>query len=377
MNIWDKIEQSYNADVSMNLQTWYRNADTGVFTIQEILDECKCRSNNIQSILELMAQEGLLEQTIDYKCPYCKNDVDPSDLEYDSKCPHCNTDIKGRKDDLKEYIKYRISKPLSRDVKWVITIHGMNTYGSWQEEYSWRLSQMYGYSIPVSIFKYGNIKLGALLLLPKQRYIAKFGKEIRKLSQEINGGKPDVIAHSYGTLLLSEVLKCEEFKDIELGRVILVGSIVQPNYSWEKIVSEGRVEAIMCHYSHKDLWVRVAHFTIPGSGPSGFIGFNDRNTVVHVKENSYGHSDYFLEDNLYHVMNDTWAPFLTKNSNELASLNNNVDSNSPNWSKSKFRLVTHPIKIIIILAFVILLITSLVAIYFGFPSACQLITGWF
>lgn len=250
----------------------------------------------------------------------------------------------------------------------------MNTHGPWQEDFSWRLDKMYGYSIPVSLFKYGNIKLRALLDLSQKKYVKIFAQEILKLSKEINSGKPDVIAHSYGTLLLSEVLKMDENADIKLGRIILAGSIVRPDYDWNKVITNGQVEAVMCHYSPKDFWVKMSHYTIPGSGPSGCMGFNDGESVVHSREETYGHSDYFHEDNIDHVMNEVWAPFLTKNIVNLSAQNKGVNK-EPNWSESKIRYITHSVKFVLILAIVIFVFILCMSIWLGFPDAWDLVTS--
>ena len=38
-----------------------------------------------------------------------------------------------------------------------MTVHGMNTQGTWQEEFAWLIQLGYGYSIPTFIFKYGRV----------------------------------------------------------------------------------------------------------------------------------------------------------------------------------------------------------------------------
>jgi hypothetical protein len=65
------------------------------------------------------------------------------------------------------------------------------------------------------------------------------------------------------------------------------------------------------------LWAGIAHFVIPDSGPSGRRGFNSGAPITQVREEDYGHSDYFLEQNLGTVFEKVWCPFLNQNhSNE-------------------------------------------------------------
>ncbi|MCZ7616635.1 MAG: hypothetical protein M5T52_24490 [Ignavibacteriaceae bacterium] len=80
-----------------------------------------------------------------------------------------------------------------------------------------------------------------------KKFINKTLAKIKTLNDEIiidreTQHRPDVVAHSFGTLLISELLK--KYPELKLGRVILTGSIISPDFNWELIFQRGQVEAV-------------------------------------------------------------------------------------------------------------------------------------
>jgi len=134
---------------------------------------------------------------------------------------------------------------------------------------------------------------------------------------EDNGfvGPPDVIAHSLGTWLIGHALQWNP--SLVVGRVILTGSILRPDFDWAALIARRQVEAILNHYGTKDFWARVAHYVIPDSGPSGRRGFSLKAPVTQVRAEGFKHSDVFLDENLGNVFETVWRPFLTQPIGEL------------------------------------------------------------
>jgi hypothetical protein len=189
----------------------------------------------------------------------------------------------------------------------------MNTRGAWQEDFNWLLSRIYRHSVPVAIYKYGMIRPGAVLKFRQRALTRKLNERIRRLSRETTdsgfGGVPDVIAHSFGTWLLGHALMEDE--TLRVGRIILTGCILRPDFDWELLLSRKQVEAVLCHFATKDIWARVAHYIIPDSGPSGRRGFNDHSSVSHAVLSNGRHSDFFKNDLMPRLFENEWQPFLT------------------------------------------------------------------
>lgn len=195
---------------------------------------------------------------------------------------------------------------------WVLALHGMNTRGAWQEDFNWRVSTAYGRSVPVAIYKYGWVLSGAIWMPSLRRQVKRLVQRIEKLKGGTKesgfGDVPDVIAHSLGTWLLAHALLWNP--SLVVGRVVLTGSILRPDFDWGRIISNGQVEAVLNHYGDRDFWAGIAHYLIPDSGPSGRRGFNPNAPIVQVCANSFGHSDFFSETHLPEVFKNTWQPFL-------------------------------------------------------------------
>ncbi|HET9405860.1 MAG TPA: hypothetical protein VFO39_01355 [Candidatus Sulfotelmatobacter sp.] len=183
------------------------------------------------------------------------------------------------------------------------------------------MSTAYGRSIPVAIYKYGIVRPGAVWW-PSLR---KLREDVVAKIETLQGdtftgglaGPPDVIAHSLGTWLIGHAL--QQHPSLKIGRLILTGSILRPDFDWDSLIGNGQVEAVLNHYGARDFWAGITHFIIPDSGPSGRKGFNSA-VPTQVCATNFGHSDFFRLENLGHVFEHVWRPFLTRELNvELAA----------------------------------------------------------
>lgn len=231
--------------------------------------------------------------------------------------------------------------PRTRDVPWALALHGMNTRGPWQENFNWLFSRSYGggQMVPVAIYKYGVIRPGVLARWRQRQLVRDLVARIRRLSGEAAGsgfgGRPDVIAHSFGTWLLGHALTSQA--NLRVGRVILLGSILRPDFDWRRLVDRGQVEAVLNHHGTADRWVRIAQRFIPCSGPSGRRGFNQ--PIVHnVPAADFAHSQFFRADVMPFLFASLWQQFLTWPSERLDRLPGRT-SPSEFWRSSPWRWI--------------------------------------
>ena len=263
----------------------------------------------LEAALEALTTEGVLTPVEKHLCPVptCRQPISPEDIA-SGLCPHCATDFRTL-EVAKPIVRtvYRHGGPISRDLQWAIVIHGMNTLGPWQEELSWRLALKLRYSAPVLIYKYGKYRVGVLFRAAHRAAVRRLGARIANsvaLAVASNRTRPpDVILHSFATLLFAKLLDEPMFRDLRFGRVILAGSIVRPDYNWHRHIDAGRVEAILNHCGSKDHIVDLAAFAIPDTGPSGRIGSLDP-VVLSVRAEGYDHSTFFKDRGL----NESLAP---------------------------------------------------------------------
>jgi len=254
----------------------------------------------------MAAEEGFGKIGYSSECSNCNENVE----EPGEQCLHCKADFVDSP--LRKVPKFIRMAPRRRDVGWVVSIHGMNSVGAWQEDFSWIISKRIGRSIPVSSYKYGNRKLAPVFRALQRRQICKFAKALRQRIDEAKAigisPRPDIVAHSFGTFITSSVLR--DNPDLKVGRIILAGSIVHPDFDWNCLLKRGQVEAVLCHMAEKDRWVPLAKYLIPGSGPSGKIGFDSKSEVLHMTSPDMGHSEFFNPQTLAGFWSKEWASFL-------------------------------------------------------------------
>lgn len=220
-----------------------------------------------------------------------------------------------------------------RTSEWLLLIHGMNTRGLWQQYLSFDLGLWQGLGIPTFVYKYGVIRLGVCLPWRRRKFKRELSAEILQLSEKAPafrvGRAPDVVAHSFGTWLVGHVL-LDELKEtreqeagkpgkplgLKLGRLILTGSVLRPDFDWTSLQAAGLVEDVLNVYGTKDVIVPLAHWTIFDSGPSGRRGFDIPSNsgasqkVVNVKAD-FTHSQALSDAERYEGHKKTWKPFLS------------------------------------------------------------------
>jgi hypothetical protein len=368
---WSKYSARVARSILEDLKGRTRSTKPAFLTVETVRGESDTPIQNIRELLDDLAENGYVRVEQHQPCPQCHEDLSSEDIER-LRCSCGETFQEGELPGATR--TYVLQGMPSRDVRWAITIHGMNTVGVWQQDFAWRLAKLYGYSIPVGLYKYENVKLAPFLSPLRGRHSRQLLEYFRNVRKEMvasgYGDRPDVIAHSFGTWLLSQVLISDTSDDpICLGRVVLTGSIVRPDFNWDSLIKQGRVEAILCHQASRDLPARVSHWFIRGTGPSCVRGFNDRGVVQHVVSSDFGHSDYFIEPHMGAVLTDQWAPFLTRANYSPGASAREVDVLFVPWKGSRWRLITLTFPYIVLVAlaaFSVLIVTSA---FLGFSSA--------
>jgi hypothetical protein len=286
-----------------------------------------------ESLLQELADIGWLSTASIRTCPICGFELD-ADYEGDT-CPnpdepsHAFTD-QGAQGTITTEV-YNRAGIERRHVAWMLALHGMNTLAPWQESFNWLVSTSYGRMVPVRIYKYGKIRPGVLWRRRHRTLMERLAANIRRSVDEVarivDDPRPDVIAHSFGTLLLGKALHRD--RTLRVGRIITLGCILRPDFDWATLVDRGQIEAVLNNYGTHDSWAQRAHATIPDAGPAGRRGFDyyaekwsdglresDDRVVFNVPATGFTHSQFF--DNrgdspttLERQFTELWQPFLT------------------------------------------------------------------
>ncbi len=257
-----------------------------------------------------------------WKCPICQEQQDQKPIgDLCASQQHSFTD-EGHSGPI-HVVAIRRAGFERRHVGWLYALHGMLSRGEWQEEFSWNVSMSYGRMVPVRIQKYGFRTLGVTVKCRQRRMVETVVKTLhiaeQKVRQVIGKTKPDVIAHSFGTWLIGHAL--HSHPKLKIGRLILLGSALRPDFDWATLFRRGQVEGVLNHYGTEDSVIPWAHFGVPDAGPSGHRGFdspggwddelpNAASALVNLPQENFEHSDFFKEEHLEEMFTKYWQPFL-------------------------------------------------------------------
>lgn len=195
--------------------------------------------------------------------------------------------------------------------KILISVHGIRTYGQWQENLSKEIKR-YSRSFESFEIKYGFFDILSFSIPPlRNRKINKMSQRIAYILAQNPNKEIFFVAHSFGTLIVSEALKLVPKESIEA--VFLCGSPLCHDEQIDHIVSASKLTVNEC--GTIDIILILARIFLLGLGDAGRVGFTRENSKKFM--NRYftgGHSLYFTQvpDNLY-FYEEFWLPTLTAN----------------------------------------------------------------
>lgn len=303
---WDVLRRRHPEEAADLLREKLSSFAYYATTAEQLASSTRSPVAGARALLEELVEMGELQREEMRSCANCG--VDLEGMIGRAGCPECGTSFADKPPAVTERYVHKGESP--RQIPWFLVVHGMNTRGEWQETLTWLVGRTYRHMVPVATYKYGKIQPGVLFHFRRRQLLQRLAVKMKALEREavvaqLEGG-PDVIAHSFGTWLVAHVLLRDE--SLKVGRLILLGSILPPDFPWTRLVERGQVEAILNHGATNDRWVPLAQWVIPGSGPGGTRGFPA--PVHNIPATGLGHSDYFLQRHLRPLFTNVWQPFL-------------------------------------------------------------------
>ncbi len=186
-----------------------------------------------------------------------------------------------------------------------ITLHGIRTSGKWQKDLAPILAE---HDIVPYPLDFGYFNAAQLLLNHcREEKLKWFHKEYDRVRKETSIDRPSIIAHSFGSYLVCQLLhKYPEF--VCFDKVILAGSIAPANFDWAAIIKQGQVIQVRNEVATLDRWPILAKKFVRDAGDSGTKGFDGFPQGGQMCQYSHaiGHSGTHFES-----MYDHWAKFIT------------------------------------------------------------------
>ena len=273
-------------------------------------------------ILKNLGLYGLLQPTRMIRCEHCPN-LMPQEL-YDSEaeagspieCSSCGRRMTVRENDwatiytLTRRGSTAIEDPARSDATGiqhvVILIHGIRDLGSWHQTVDRVLGSA---SVKVIMPKFGWFR--ALRFIAPwdaaKKPMRRVFREYENIRREYPNAKVSVIAHSFGTHLLTKLLR--EHPHMRIWRIVLCGSVVKQDFEWEQVRdrfgdSNTKTGFIVNDCGNRDPCPIIGKFAGWRYGNAGTDGFGG----VYVEDRFHdGDHSLFFDENFIKMY---WKPFI-------------------------------------------------------------------
>jgi pimeloyl-ACP methyl ester carboxylesterase len=184
----------------------------------------------------------------------------------------------------------------------VVLIHGIRTQAAWAEMVSATIRKEV--VVEVTPIRYGYFDIFRFLspIFTREKPIEKVTRELRQILKKTHQEKVLVIAHSFGTYIITRILA--ENPDICIGGLILCGSVVSEEYRWDINKRSVHLSRIINECGDQDIWPSFAKSVSWGYGATGRLGFGSE--AIHDRFHNLDHSGFFNPE----FVCNYWIPLL-------------------------------------------------------------------
>ena len=192
--------------------------------------------------------------------------------------------------------------PHPSEIDVIVLVHGIRDYALWQNAIR-DVLEVTGFTVEAT--NYGRFNL-VQFLLPvryfRKRAIDAVWRQIRVVKQNHPDSRISVIAHSFGTIVISHLMR-QNF-DIQFHRILFCGSVVPYAFEYEQIQNRF-TPPIINEVGTRDVWPAMAESVTWGYGSAGTYGF--RRPLVRDRWHNGARHGYFLDRSFCERF---WVPFL-------------------------------------------------------------------
>ena len=156
----------------------------------------------------------------------------------------------------------------------VVTVHGIRTFGGWQNRLAALLRQARP-DVRISSYGYGYFSAIAFAI-PFLRWIEvrRFRSRLLQVFRANPGARVSIVAHSFGTHIVAWALRGMHPRDLPSVRcILLAGSVLKSDFDWSPLLDSGKVDAVVNDCGVDDNVLLLSQFCILFTGMAGRIGF--------------------------------------------------------------------------------------------------------
>lgn len=226
-----------------------------------------------------------------------------------------------------EKVTKRLNRRLYEDAtreRLIIMVHGILTFAAWQSKVGKVLKKA---KLNVAETNFGLLDLITFLLPGKyfrRKRINKVLRQLRHARIENPNAKISILAHSFGTYIVAEILASEP--DITVHRVVFCGSIVPFDHPFVNEIGRRVTDRVVNDVGSRDVWPAFANSVTTGYGDSGTYGFRHPK-VTDRWFTGYAHSDFLTPE----FCEEYWIPFFLHGKKGL----DEIDKKDPEKTKKK------------------------------------------
>jgi len=216
-------------------------------------------------------------------------------------------------------IKYTVESKehrLPQESSLVVTVHGIRTFGKWQNRLRVLALQNYD-NLDFHSYKFGFFT-SVMFFFPwfRNYEVRKFQSKLQTLVYQNPEKTIKIFSHSFGTDIVVRAIEnlIKSGISIPIDKLILSGSILKSNHDWSTIMTLSEARVINeCGISDFVLWLSNAFVPFAGmAGRIGFLGLNNSRIINRYYKG--GHSLYFHESDKF--ISEYWLPLFRKSESE-------------------------------------------------------------
>jgi WD40 repeat protein len=197
----------------------------------------------------------------------------------------------------------------------VITVHGIRTFGGWQERLETLLANEFrDAELRVLNYKFGYFSVLAFLVPPlRWLVVRRFRKFLLYEAQGTPWDRIDVVGHSFGTHIIAWALYgIKESSRPRVNTILLAGSVLKSAFPWNTLLNRG-VTRVVNDCGVRDSVLMLSQFVVLFTGMAGRLGFHGGvGRQFRNRWFNFDHSGYFLTrgqpDDAF--MRRYWLPLL-------------------------------------------------------------------
>jgi hypothetical protein len=152
----------------------------------------------------------------------------------------------------------------------IILVHGIRDFALWEADIRSALEEDGFYVATTNYGRFNLLQFLAPIPYFRKKAISNVWEQIRTIRLQHQGARLSVIAHSFGTFIIANLMR-DEF-DIEFNRIIFCGSVVNYDFPFVRFRYAFK-EPIINEVGTRDVWPAIAESVTTGYGSAGTYGF--------------------------------------------------------------------------------------------------------